>query len=134
MLTHSTRSTFTTLPPAVPLAGSVRGLYFAFLTYTAFTPGVHWSLLKMNGPDPVVSSICLSEGVSATRFGKDAAGETLEYFASYLQRLDGAELRRVQEDLATLAGFARSENWPKQQARFFKDFLADFGVGPEGEA
>ena len=57
-----------------------------------------------------------------------AAEECLEYVAAYLQRLEGAELRRVKEDLATLVGFARSEKWPKQQVRFLQDFLGDNGV------
>ena len=57
-----------------------------------------------------------------------AAEECLEYLAAYLQRLGGAELRRVKEDIATLVGFARSEKWPKQQVRFLQDFLGDNGV------
>ena len=57
-----------------------------------------------------------------------AAEECLEYLAAYLQRLGGAELRRVKEDIAALVGFARSEKWPKQQVRFLQDFLGDNGV------
>src|SRR5471032_891508 len=34
---HSTRSTLTTLPPAMPEAGSARGLYLAFLVNTTFS-------------------------------------------------------------------------------------------------
>jgi hypothetical protein len=61
-----------------------------------------------------------------------AAEEALEYVAGYLQRLEGAELRRFREDLDTLASFARQEKWPKQMARFLKDFLKDFGIGEGG--
>lgn len=57
-----------------------------------------------------------------------AAAEAMEYLAGYLQRLSGAELLRVREDLATLAGFAKSEKWPKQQVRFLQDFLAENGI------
>ena len=57
-----------------------------------------------------------------------AAAEAMEYLAGYLQRLSGAELLRVREDLATLAGFAKSDKWPKQQVRFLQDFLAENGV------
>jgi hypothetical protein len=57
-----------------------------------------------------------------------AADEALEYVAGYLQRLTGADRRRVQEDLSTLAAFAREEKWPKQLFQFVKTFLADYGV------
>ena len=50
---HSTRSTFATLPPASPDAGSARGLYLSHLTYTDLSPGFHSSLLNTNGPEPV---------------------------------------------------------------------------------
>jgi hypothetical protein len=59
----------------------------------------------------------------------DAAEEALHYMAGYLQRLEGAELRRAREDMATLTAFARQEKWPKQLVRFVHDFLADQGVG-----
>lgn len=61
----------------------------------------------------------------------EAADESLNYFATYLQRLDGAELRRVREDLLTLAGFAKQQGWAKQDIRFIKEFLEHFGVGTE---
>ena len=32
--------------------------------------------------------------------------------------------------LATLAAFAKSEKWPKQQFRFLQDFLKDNGISP----
>ena len=57
------------------------------------------------------------------------AEEAMNYLVTYLQRLKGAELRRVREDLVTLAGFARSEKWPKQQARFLQEFLKENGIG-----
>ena len=67
--THSTRSRSTTLPPARPDIGSVRGLYFVFLTKTSFAPGFHSSFLKMKGPEPIELSICWKGSVSATRLG-----------------------------------------------------------------
>jgi hypothetical protein len=64
-----------------------------------------------------------------------AAGEeTLQYLATYLQRLDGDELRRVREDLLTLIGYGKQQKWSKQELRFLKDFLADYGVGEEATA
>jgi hypothetical protein len=61
----------------------------------------------------------------------DAAEEALEHLASYLQRLQGAELERIRADLATLYEHARREKWPKREAQFFQTFLADFGVERE---
>ena len=69
MACHSTRSTFTTLPPASPEGGSDRGLYLSNFTYTALSPGFHSSFANTNGPLPVKSVICWSGLVSATRFG-----------------------------------------------------------------
>jgi hypothetical protein len=63
-----------------------------------------------------------------------AAVEALEYLAGYLQRLSGPELERVRADLEVLTAFAQQQQWPKQQVRFLKTFLSDYGVGPEGEA
>jgi hypothetical protein len=42
--------------------------------------------------------------------------------------LTGSDLRRVKEDFVTLAGFAKSEKWPKQQIRFLQEFLSENGV------
>jgi hypothetical protein len=63
----------------------------------------------------------------------DASAEALEYMATYLQRLQGAELRRVKEDMQVLIAYARDQEWPKQHVRFFKEFLTSYGVGTEGE-
>ena len=57
------------MPPARPDAASLRGLYWANLTYTVLSPGFHSSRLKTKGPEPVKSEICTLAGVSATRFG-----------------------------------------------------------------
>src|SRR5215467_14620342 len=71
MAIHSTRSTFTTLPPARPEAGSARGLYLVFLTNTTFSPGFHSLATNTNGPDPITSStlIWVAGSVSAVFFG-----------------------------------------------------------------
>jgi len=57
-----------------------------------------------------------------------AAEEAMQYLATYLQRLQGPRLKRVQEDLLTLAQFAKMDQWPKVQIRFLQTFLADNGV------
>jgi hypothetical protein len=64
----------------------------------------------------------------------DAAQEAIEYLATYLQRLEGPDLRRIREDMECLSAFARQSQWPKKQVQFLKSFLADFGVGGEAKA
>jgi hypothetical protein len=69
------------------------------------------------------------EGSEAAVLNPAIADEAMNYLVTYLQRLGGDELRRVREDMQTLAGFARSEKWPKQQVRFLQDFLKENGIG-----
>ena len=64
----------------------------------------------------------------------DAGEEALQYVAGYLQRLEGPDLRRVEEDMAALLAYAKQQGWPKQLQHFLKTFLADFGVGAESDA
>ena len=90
--------------------------------------GVHPLLLA------VLHAVVFLDGSEEAIVHPDAAGAALESLAGYLQRLDGEDLRRVREDLKTLETFARQEKWPKQDVRFLKDFLAEFGVEAEGEA
>jgi hypothetical protein len=59
----------------------------------------------------------------------EASDEAMGYIVGYLQRLDGARLQRVQEDMHTLVGYARQEKWPKQEVRFLNDFLKELGLG-----
>lgn len=68
------------------------------------------------------------EGSEAVVLNPAVGEECLEYLVTYLQRLKGDDLRRAREDMATLAAFARSEKWPKQQVRFLQDFLKDNGI------
>jgi len=58
----------------------------------------------------------------------EAAEEAMEYLVTYLQRLHGPALRRVQEDMACLLDYAKQQGWPKQQQTFLKSFLADYGI------
>jgi hypothetical protein len=62
-----------------------------------------------------------------------AAEESLQYLAVYLQRLDGALLRQVREDMLCLTAFAKQEKWPKQLVRALQNFLKDYGI-EKGEA
>jgi hypothetical protein len=63
----------------------------------------------------------------------DAAEEALQYLAGYVQRLDGALLRQVREDMVCLTAFAKQEKWPKQLIRLLQNFLKDYGI-EKGEA
>ncbi len=82
----------------------------------------------------VLHAVVFLDGSDEKVVDPDAAEEALEYVAGYVQRLTGPDLRRAHEDMATLAGFARQEGWPKQVVRFFKDFLEEFGVDGEEKA
>jgi hypothetical protein len=68
------------------------------------------------------------EGSEPEVLNPAAAEEAMNYLATYFQRLKGDDLRRVKEDMATLAAFAKSEKWPKQQVRFLQDFLEENGI------
>jgi hypothetical protein len=87
------------------------------------------------GIDPlllaVLHAVVFLDGSEQAVVNQDAASEVLDRFAAYLQRLDGPRLQRVREELECLASYGRSQKWPKQQVRFFKDLLMTFGVGAE---
>src|SRR3954466_10946548 len=68
------------------------------------------------------------EGSEAAVLNPAVADEAMNYVVTYLQRLDGNELRRVREDMATLVGFAKSEKWPKQHVRFLQEFIENNGI------
>ena len=85
--------------------------------------GVHPLLLA------AVHAYVFLEGSEAAVLNPLVAEEALNYLVSYLQRLDGNDLRRVREDMATLTGFAKAEAWPKQHVRFLHDFLKENGIG-----
>jgi hypothetical protein len=61
----------------------------------------------------------------------DAADEATNYLVTYLQRLKGPALERVQEDMDCLIAYAKQQGWPKQQLTFLKAFLADYGIDPK---
>lgn len=84
--------------------------------------GIHPLLLA------VVHSYVFLEGSESSVLNPAVAEEAMNYLVSYLQRLQGDELRRVKEDMTTLAGFAKAEKWPKQQVRFLQDFLRENGI------
>lgn len=84
--------------------------------------GIHPLLLA------VLHAYVFLEGSEPAVLNAPAAEEAMEYMAGYLQRLSGPELRRIEEDLTTLVGFAKSEKWPREQVRFLHEFLRVNGV------
>ncbi len=84
--------------------------------------GIHPLLLA------VMHAVVFLDGSEENVVNPAAATETLEYLATYLQRLTGTELTRLHEDLDCLRTFARQEHWDRQQMRFLKEFLTTFGI------
>lgn len=84
------------------------------------------------GIDPlllaVLHAVVFFDGSEDDMIDPDAAVEALEYLATYLQRLNGPRLKKVQEDLIVLAGYAKEQGWGKDQVKFFEDFLTEFGT------
>jgi len=91
------------------------------------------------GVDPLLLAVLHATvflaGSDETLVNPDAADEAVGGMAGYLQRLEGAQLARVREDLVCLADFARQSKWPKQLIRYLRSFLSDYGLeGGEEQA
>lgn len=84
--------------------------------------GVHPLLLA------ALHAFVFLEGSDQAVLNPAVAEEAMNYLVTYLQRLEGNDLRRVKEDMATLATFAKTDGWPKQQVRFLQEFLKDNGI------
>jgi hypothetical protein len=82
----------------------------------------------------VLHAIVFVDGSTEDVVDPEAAEEATQFFATYLRRLRGAQLRQVREDVETLLGFARKEKWPKAQTEFLKGFLVDYGIGEGTES
>lgn len=87
--------------------------------------GIHPLLLA------VLHAVVFLDGSDDGVVNDPAANEALNYLATYLQRLGGAELKRVREDMECLQDFGRKEGWPTEEIAFLRNFLHEFGVGPE---
>jgi hypothetical protein len=81
----------------------------------------------------VLHAVVFLDGSEEEVVHPQAALEAREYIATYLQRLSKDEVRRVREDLETLAGYARQQKWARPQVQFLKTFLKEHGVGEEGK-
>ncbi|HEY2911615.1 MAG TPA: hypothetical protein VGI99_15290 [Gemmataceae bacterium] len=91
--------------PLIPVELGIHPLLLAALHAYVF----------LEGSDPAVLNPAVAE-------------EAMNYLVGYLQRLTGEQLRRAKEDMTALAGFAKSEGWPKQHVRFLQDFLEENGI------
>ena len=76
----------------------------------------------------VLHAYVFLEGSDPAVLNANVADEAMNYLVTYLQRLGGAELRRVKEDMHTLVGLAKSEKWEKAHVRFLQDFLKENGI------
>ncbi len=85
--------------------------------------GIHPLLLA------TLHSVVFFDGSDAEVVNDAAANEALNYLASYLQRLQGPDLKRIREDMDALIAFGKQEAWPKEEMQFLQGFLQEFGVG-----
>jgi hypothetical protein len=85
--------------------------------------GIHPLLLA------VLHAIVFFDGSSEDVVHPDAGEEAVQYIIGYLRRLQGAELKRVREDLDCLIAYGRQEKWPQEEMEFLNGFMDDYFVG-----
>ena len=85
--------------------------------------GIHPLLLA------TLHAIVFFDGSDADVVNDAAADEALNYIATYLQRLQSSDLKRICEDVDALLAFAKQEGWPKEETQFLQSFLTEFGIG-----
>src|SRR5262245_40585847 len=74
--------------------------------------GVHPLLLA------ALHALVFLEGSAEDVVNVAAAEEAVHYLVTYLQRLEGAELQRVREDVECLLTYARQQKWPAEEMEF----------------
>jgi hypothetical protein len=77
----------------------------------------------------VLHAIVFFDGSAEDVVHRAAAEEAAQYLIMYLRRLQGAELKRVREDIECLIAYGREEKWPKEEMEFIEGFLEDYFVG-----
>ncbi len=85
--------------------------------------GIHPLLLA------VLHAVVFFDGSDADVVNDAAANEALNYFVTYLQRLQGPDLKRIHEDMDALITFGKQESWPKEEMQFLQEFLKEYGIG-----
>jgi hypothetical protein len=76
----------------------------------------------------VFHALVFLEGSSEEVVDPSAADETVQYLATYLQRLSGDDLGNLREDLKRLAEHARRQKWSADQQNLIHDFLQHYGI------
>ncbi len=76
----------------------------------------------------VLHSFVFLEGSEENVVHPEAAEEGLEYLVTYMQRLQGNDLKRLQEDIETLIGYAQEQQWPKDHITFLRNFISENGI------
>ena len=79
----------------------------------------------------VVHALVFLAGSDEDVVAGPAADEAVQSMASYLQRLEGPALTKVQEDMVCLTNYARQSKWPKQLIHALKSLLSDCGLDVE---
>lgn len=78
------------------------------------------------GIHPLLSAVMHAtvflSGSDSTVVNPAAADEALDWMVRYLEQLDGARLKQVQEDITCLLKYAKDEKWPKQLIEAIKSF------------
>jgi hypothetical protein len=85
--------------------------------------GIHPLLLA------VLHAVVFFDGSDVEVVNDAAANESLNYLATYMQRLQGPDLKRIREDMDCLLAFGKQEGWPKEEMQFLQEFLKEFGIG-----
>jgi hypothetical protein len=70
-------------------------------------------------------------GVSEEVVNQAAAEEVVGTIVEYLRRLDGADLRRVREDMAALQMYGKKAGWRHGEVMVLKELLEELGIGGE---
>ena len=85
--------------------------------------GIHPLLLA------TLHAVVFFDGSDADVVNDAAANESLNYIATYMQRLQGPDLTRIREDMDCLIAFGKQEGWPKEEMQFLQEFLKEYGIG-----
>jgi hypothetical protein len=88
--------------------------------------GIHPLLLA------TLHAVVFFDGSAEDVVNPHAAEEAVQYFITYLRRLEGDELKRVREDIDCLIAYARQQQWPKEELDFLLGFVEDYGCGKGG--
>ena len=90
--------------------------------------GVHPLLLA------VLHAVVFFDGSAEDVLNPAASEEAVQYLITYFRRREGAELKRVGEDIQCLIAYGRQEQWPKEEMDFLTGFVDDYNLGVPAES